>query len=138
MAFNAATGDRLWRFSASSAVHGAPSVISGLVYFAACPKCGSVASRYAKQGARGTYALDALTGKQVWHWPDGVFSPAVADSQHLYIVGRSRIFSFAPLRRRAHPAQQKQKPKRKKQGRRSAARSGTTSGTPAPGTSTRR
>ncbi len=100
MAFDAATGDRLWRFSASSAVHGAPSVIDGIVYFAACPACGSVAARYAKQGARGTYGLDALTGKQVWHWPDGVFSPAVADSHHLYIVGRSRVFSFAPKRRR--------------------------------------
>jgi len=123
MAFNAATGDRLWRFSASSAIHGAPSVIDGLVYFAACPACGSVASRYAKQGERGTYALDALTGKQVWHWPDGVFSPAVADSQHLYIAGRSRVFSFAPKRRA-----QKQKPKRKKRAKQSGARSGTRSG----------
>ena len=134
MAFSAATGDRLWRFSASAAIHGAPSVIDGLVYFAACPACGSVASRYAKQGARGTYALNALTGKLVWHWPDGVFSPAVADSQHVYIVGRSRVFSFAPKRR--HPA--RPKPKRKKRGARSKARSGTTAGTRAPRTSARR
>jgi outer membrane protein assembly factor BamB len=130
MAFDAATGDRLWRFSASSAIHGAPSVIDGIVYFAACPACGSVASRYAKQGARGTYGLDALTGKQVWHWPDGIFSPAVADSHHLYIVGRSRVFSFAPKRRRPAPA--KRAEKRAKQ--RSKARSSTTSETPAPGT----
>jgi outer membrane protein assembly factor BamB len=121
-AFDAATGDRIWRFSASAAIHGAPSVIDGLVYFAACPRCGSVASRYAKQGDRGTYALDARTGKQVWHWPDGVFSPAVADSQHLYITGRSRIFSFAPKRR----AQKKQK--QKKRPARSKAKSGTSSG----------
>ena len=40
MAFNAGTGDRLWSFQASSAIHGAPSVIDGLVYFAACPRCG--------------------------------------------------------------------------------------------------
>jgi outer membrane protein assembly factor BamB len=121
-AFDAATGDRLWRFSASAAIHGAPSVIDGLVYFAACPRCGSVASRYAKQGDRGTYALDALTGRQVWHWPDGVFSPAVADSQHLYITGRSRVFSFAPKRRA------RKKPARKRQAARSKARSSTSSG----------
>jgi outer membrane protein assembly factor BamB len=121
-AFNAATGDRLWRFSASAAIHGAPSVIDGLVYFAACPRCGSVASRYAKQGDRGTYALDALTGRQVWHWPDGVFSPAVADSQHLYIAGRSRVFSFAPKRRA------QKRPARKQRAKRSTARSSRSSG----------
>jgi outer membrane protein assembly factor BamB len=126
MAFDAATGDRLWRFSASAAVHGAPSVIDGIVYFAACPRCGSVASRFAKQGDRGTYGLNALTGKQVWHWPDGIFSPAVADSQHLYIVGRSRVFSFAPknrlARKKAAERAKKQAKKRKK------ARSDTRSG----------
>ena len=127
MAFNAATGDRLWRFSSSAAVHGAPSVIDGIVYFAACPRCGSVASRYAKQGDRGTYGLNALTGKQVWHWPDGIFSPAVADSQHLYIVGRSRIFSFAP-KSRLKKAKQQAKKRAKK---RSKARSSTRSGRPA-------
>ena len=132
MAFDAGTGDRLWRFSASAAIHGAPSVIDGLVYFAACPRCGSVASRYAKQGERGTYALDALTGKQVWHWPDGVFSPAVADSQHLYIVGRSRVVSLAPKRRA------QKKPKRKKRAQRSEARSSTSSGTHVRGTAARR
>lgn len=128
MAFDAGTGDRIWRFAASSAIHGAPSVIDGLVYFAACPRCGNVASRYAKQGDRGTYALNALTGKVVWRWPDGVFSPAVADSGHLYIVGRSRVFSFAPKRRRAP-----RKPAKKKPARQSEARSSTSSGTPGQG-----
>jgi outer membrane protein assembly factor BamB len=123
-AFDAATGDRIWRFSASAAIHGAPTVMNGLVYFAACPRCGSVASRYAKQGDRGTYALDARTGKLVWRFPDGVFSPVVADSQHLYLVGRSRVFSFAPKNRR--PA--RKKPAKKKQAKRSKARSSTSSG----------
>jgi outer membrane protein assembly factor BamB len=36
MAFNAATGPAV-ALQASSAIHGAPSVIDGLVYFAACP-----------------------------------------------------------------------------------------------------
>lgn len=133
MAFDAATGDRLWRFQASSAIHGAPSVIDGLVYFAACPRCARRASRFAKQGDRGTYALNARTGRLVWRWPDGVFSPAVADSQHLYIVGRSRVFSFAPKRRLA-----RRKQARTQRARRSKARSSTSSGTRAPGTAARR
>jgi outer membrane protein assembly factor BamB len=127
VAFSAATGDRLWRFSASSAIHGAPSVIDGLVYFAACPRCGRNASRHAKAGSRGTYALDALTGQLVWHWPDGVFSPAVADKQHLYIAGRSRVFSFAPKRRVQKTLRQKRRAARSK------ARSSRSSGTRARG-----
>ena len=134
IAFNAATGDRLWRFAASSAIHGAPSVVNGIVYFAACPRCGSVASRYAKQGARGTYGLNARTGKLMWHWPDGVFSPVVADSNHLYVVGRSRVFSFAPKNRLA--AQRRQA--RKQQAKRSKAKRGTSSGRRGRGTGGRR
>ena len=122
MAFDAGTGDRIWRFAASAAVHGAPSVVDGLVYFAACPRCGSVASRYAKQGDRGTYALDARNGRLKWRWPDGVFSPVVADSQHLYVTGRSRVFSFAP-KNRAPKQRAGTQP-----ARRSKARSSTSSG----------
>jgi outer membrane protein assembly factor BamB len=125
IAFNAATGDRLWSFEASSAIHGAPSVVNGIVYFSACPRCGSVASRYAKQGDRGTYGLNARSGKLMWRWPDGVFSPVVADSNHLYVVGRSRLFSFAPKNR--HPAQAK-KQARKQRAARSKAKRGTSSG----------
>jgi outer membrane protein assembly factor BamB len=132
MAFNAATGDRLWRFEASSAIHGAPSVVNGIVYFAACPRCGSVASRYAKQGDRGTYGLNARTGKLMWHWPDGVFSPVVADSNHLYVVGRSRVFSFAPKRRAQKTLRQKRRAARSK------ARSSRSSGTRAPGRTARK
>ncbi len=129
MAFDAGTGDRIWRFSASSAIHGAPTVMNGLVYFAACPRCGKTASRYAKQGDRGTYALDARSGKLVWRFPDGVFSPVVADSQHLYLVGRSRVFSFAPKNRRAR-APARKKPAKKQRPRQSKARSSTSSEKP--------
>ena len=68
MAFNAATGDRLWSFQASSAIHGAPSVIDGLVYFAACPRWPQ-RPRSSRSGDRGTYALNALTGKLVGTGP---------------------------------------------------------------------
>ena len=102
-AFDAATGDRIWRVPTAAAVHGAPTVLGGLVYFATCPRCGDRATRYAKLGDRGTFALNARTGKLVWRFPDGIFSPVVADSRHLYVVGRSRIFSFAPRNRRSRP-----------------------------------
>ena len=36
---------------------------------------------------RRTYALDARTGKLVWTFPDGKYSPVVADAERLYLVG---------------------------------------------------
>ncbi len=134
-AFNAATGDEIWRYSAASAVHGAPTVMDGLVYFATCPRCGRNASRYAKSGPRGTWALNATTGKLVWSFPDGVFSPIVADSGRVYLAGRSRLFSFAE--RWTDPPGRKGKA-RKPRARRSAARSDTSSGRPARGRAARR
>ena len=41
LALDAATGDTRWRVSAPAAVHGAPTVLDGLVYFASCGTCGS-------------------------------------------------------------------------------------------------
>ena len=35
-----------------------------------------------------TYALDARTGKLVWTFPDGQYSPLVADEERVYLVGR--------------------------------------------------
>lgn len=96
VAYNAATGDELWRHSAPAAIHGAPTVLSGLVYFSTCSGCGSHGSRSAKAGPRGTYAVDARNGKLVWQFPDGQYSPVVADSQRLYLVGRTHVYGFVP------------------------------------------
>jgi glucose dehydrogenase len=61
LALDAATGDVRWRVSAPAAVHGAPTVLDGLVYFASCGTCGSHGSRYAKRvylvGSTSVYAL---------------------------------------------------------------------------------
>jgi outer membrane protein assembly factor BamB len=96
-AYDARTGEELWRFSASAAIHGAPAVLGGLVYFSTCSLCGSSGSRYAKQGPRNTYALDARNGKVVWVWPTiGTYSPIVADRKHVYLLGRAQIFGLEP------------------------------------------
>ena len=96
IAYNAATGDELWRHSAPAAIHGAPTVLGGLVYFSTCSACGSHGSRSAKAGPRGTYAVDARTGRLVWKFPDGQYSPVVADSERLYLVGRTHVYAFVP------------------------------------------
>jgi outer membrane protein assembly factor BamB len=96
IAFSAATGDEIWRHSAPAAIHGAPTVLGGLVYFSTCSRCGANGSRYAKTGPLGTYAVDARTGRLAWSFPDGQYSPVVADSERMYLVGRSRVYGFVP------------------------------------------
>src|SRR5205814_8135741 len=81
-AFDAGTGDVRWRFGANGAISGAATVIDGLVYF----------STFRER----TYALDAASGRQVATWPDGKYSPAIADPEHLYLVGLGRLCGRAP------------------------------------------
>jgi outer membrane protein assembly factor BamB len=80
--FDAATGDVRWRFGANGPISGSPTVIDGIVYFA------TLAGR--------TYGLNALTGRQVWSFPDGKYSPVVADTRRLYLVGYARVYGMVP------------------------------------------
>jgi outer membrane protein assembly factor BamB len=95
-AFDAATGDLRWRYGAPASIHGAPTVLNGLVYFSTCGTCGQNGSRFAKLGPRRTFALDARTGKLVWRFRDGQYSPVVADQQRVYVAGRTRVYALAP------------------------------------------
>ena len=81
-AFDAATGDVKWTFRASGPISGSATVIDGIVYFATF------------KGR--TYGLNAATGKLVWSFPDGRYTPVVADRQRLYLVGYSKVYAFKP------------------------------------------
>ena len=80
-ALDAGTGDVRWRFDANGPISGAATVIDGLVYF----------STFRER----TYALDAAGGRQVATWPDGKYSPVVADAKRLYLVGLGRLYALA-------------------------------------------
>ena len=82
-----------------AAVHGAPTVMAGLVYFSTCGFCGQHGSRYAKRGPNGTFALDARTGKLVWTFPDGQYSPVVADEERVYLAGATRVYGLVERKR---------------------------------------
>jgi outer membrane protein assembly factor BamB len=79
-AFDAATGAILWQFKANGPISGSPTVVAGRVYFATL------------KGK--TYALDARTGTQVWTFPDGKYSPVVADKKRMYLVGYTRLYGL--------------------------------------------
>lgn len=99
LALDAATGDVVWSHDAPASIHGAPTVMDGLVYFATCGTCGHLGQRSAKLGRRATFALDARTGKQVWSFADGQYSPVVADSTQIYIAGRAWMYALTPVRK---------------------------------------
>jgi outer membrane protein assembly factor BamB len=80
--FDAATGKVLWQFKANGQISGSPTVIAGRVYFA------TLSGR--------TYALDARSGTLLWTFPDGKYSPVVADSKRIYLIGYARIYGLVP------------------------------------------
>jgi len=85
-AFDAATGRILWQFTANGPISGSPTVIAGRVYFATLSGT--------------TYALDARTGARLWTFPDGKYSPVVADANRVYLVGNARLYGLDEVRPR--------------------------------------
>ena len=79
-ALDAGTGNVRWRFHANGAISGAASVVDGVVYF----------STFAER----TYALRAADGHALETWPDGKYSPVVADRERLYLVGLGRLYAL--------------------------------------------
>src|SRR5581483_4801350 len=77
---DAATGDVLWKFDAKGPISGSPTVIAGRVYFSTLK--------------RRTYALNAYTGHRLWTFGDGKYTPVVADSKRLYLIGYTRIYGL--------------------------------------------
>jgi outer membrane protein assembly factor BamB len=45
-----------------------------------------------------SHALDARTGKEVWDFGDGRYTPLVADEDRVYFVGWKTIYGLASRR----------------------------------------
>jgi outer membrane protein assembly factor BamB len=92
-ALSQATGRVRWSFDAGAPISGAPTVLDGLVYFSTCGSC----STYEQNPrARRTFALDTRTGHVVWRFPDGEYSPVIADPRRVYLTGFTTLYGLVP------------------------------------------
>ncbi|HVA32264.1 MAG TPA: PQQ-binding-like beta-propeller repeat protein, partial [Gaiellaceae bacterium] len=81
-ALDAATGVERWSFRANGAISGSATVIGNVVYFATLKKR--------------TYALNARTGKLLWSFPDGKYTPVVAEQGRLFLIGYGTVYGMVP------------------------------------------
>lgn len=100
-ALDAATGDIRWKRSLGASIHGAPTVMDGLIYFSTCGTCGHRASRHVQLGPRRTVAMNARTGRIVWQFGDGRYSPLISDGRRVYLMGSTRLYGFVPAHARS-------------------------------------
>jgi outer membrane protein assembly factor BamB len=95
------TGRRLWKRNLGPII-GSPTVMRGLVYISSLrpPR---------------TYALNARTGRQVWRFKDGQFSPIIADGKQVWLTGKTRVYRLAerPSKRAKAAAKAKKRGQRK-------------------------
>lgn len=83
-ALDAATGAVRWTFKADGPISGSAVVIGDVVYFATLGR--KVKGR--------TYALNARTGTRLWSYPDGKYTPAVAERGRFFLVGYARVYGM--------------------------------------------
>jgi len=88
VALDAGTGEPHWSFDAHGPISGSATVIGNVVYFA------TLKAPNEKNGR--TYALAALTGRLLWSFPDGKYTPAVAAGRRLFLVGYGIVYGMVP------------------------------------------
>jgi outer membrane protein assembly factor BamB len=106
-AFNAQSGAVRWTHAAGGRISGSSTVIGNVVY-------------YSDLGSKTTAGLNVITGQQVFSFPDGAFTPIIADYHALYLDGYDKIYQLLPHGAPAHAKHRTRRPS-PKPARRSAA-----------------
>ena len=104
-AFNAQSGAIRWRHPSGGKISGSSTVIGNVVY-------------YSDLGTKTTIGLNAVTGRQVFGFPDGAFTPVIADYHAIYLDGYTKLYQLLPGRHAVVVAHHHQKHKHKREARR--------------------
>jgi len=84
-AYNALTGGERWSHSGGGRIDGSATVLGKVVYYSAL-------------GSNTSVGLDLWTGRQVFSYPDGEFTPVITDGKAVFLVGYSTIYQLLPRR----------------------------------------
>jgi outer membrane protein assembly factor BamB len=82
-AFNAQSGAVRWRHAAGGKISGSSTVIGRVVY-------------YSDLGSKTTAGLNVVNGHQVFSFPDGAFTPVIADYHAIYLDGYGTLYQMLP------------------------------------------
>lgn len=82
-AYNANSGGLRWSHGAGGRIDGSASVLGNVVYFSAL-------------GGNRTSGLNWRTGRQVFSFPDGEFTPVITDGKVVFLIGYATIYQMLP------------------------------------------
>jgi outer membrane protein assembly factor BamB len=82
-AYNADTGGLRWSHAAGGRIDGSATILGNVVY-------------YSDLGSNMTAGLDVRTGREVFSFPDGEFSPVITDGKVVFLIGYSTIYQMLP------------------------------------------
>ena len=82
-AFNAQSGAVRWRHPSGGRISGSSTMIGHVVY-------------YSTLGTKTTTGLNVATGRPVFSFPDGAFTPVIADYHAIYLDGYGQLYQMLP------------------------------------------
>jgi outer membrane protein assembly factor BamB len=86
-AYDAGSGRLRWSHGAGGRIDGSATVLGNVVYFSAL-------------GGNRTSGLDLRTGREVFSFPDGEFTPVITDGKVVFLIGYATIYQMVPGHRR--------------------------------------
>ena len=82
-AFDARSGAIRWKHPAGGKISGSATIVGNVVY-------------YSDLGLNRSAGLDLRTGRQVFGFPDGEFTPVITDGKVVFLIGYSTIYQMVP------------------------------------------
>ena len=104
-ALNAQNGETRWQRGAGGEVVGSLSAVGNIVYVAEFTHTSTI-------------GFDMRTGKPVFHYKTGTYSPVISDGRRIYLVGYSSINALEPIHPKTKVAAARVAPRARKHDRR--------------------
>jgi outer membrane protein assembly factor BamB len=84
-AYNADSGAVRWSHAAGGRIDGSATIVGNVVY-------------YSDLGSNITTGLNLWTGRPMFSFPDGEFTPVITDGKVVFLIGYSTIYQMLPKR----------------------------------------